>query len=84
MYSPLGPFVPAPSRIAMKFLIEASDPFHHGFGCEVLNNKEGPLTNLKIPTSRPLLESGLLNISSLMIPPHVLNQDPRSIRRYVF
>lgn len=68
----------------MRFLIEGPDPFHSCFEQEVFSNTDGQFRNPKIPTPSPLLESGFLKVSSLMIPPHVLHEDPRSIIRYFF
>lgn len=76
--------MPAPSEIAMRFLMEGPHPFHHGFEQEFFNNTNEQFRNIKIPTQSSLLKKNSLNISSLKIPPHVLHQDPRSIIRCVF
>nr|XP_024398983.1 serrate RNA effector molecule-like isoform X3 [Physcomitrium patens] len=80
---PLGPFVPAPPEIAMRFLREGPGPFRMGgFDAGYQEEGNGGPRGGKRGAPGPMMEGGLLDIPPNMMPPHGMRRDPRGVRSY--
>ncbi|CAK9208111.1 unnamed protein product [Sphagnum troendelagicum] len=82
---PLGPFVPAPPEIAMRFLREGPTPFHPGafVGGFDGDGNGMPRGRKRLPVGGPMMGGGLLDVPPMMMPPpHAMRHDPRSVRSY--
>lgn len=79
--SPLGPFVPAPPGITMRFLIEGPGPSHCDFERSFVDDNNRWPRDRNRPTPGPRLGGGLSDFPSMMIPPHGSHYDPRGIQR---
>lgn len=81
--SPLGPFVPAPPEMAMRFLREGPGPFHPGgFDGGFPDEGNGGPRGRKRQGPGPIMGGGLLDVPAMMMPPpHNMRQDPRGVRR---
>nr|XP_024389259.1 serrate RNA effector molecule-like isoform X1 [Physcomitrium patens]XP_024389260.1 serrate RNA effector molecule-like isoform X1 [Physcomitrium patens] len=80
--SPLGPFVPAPPGITMRFLIEGPGPSHCDFERSFVDDNNRWPRDRNRPTPGPRLGGGLSDFPSMMIPPHGSHYDPRGIQSY--
>jgi len=82
--SPLGPFVPAPPEMAMRFLREGPGPFRPGgFDGGYQEEGNGGPRGGKRGAPGPMMGGGLLDVPPMMMPPHGMRRDPRGVRRLV-
>jgi hypothetical protein len=80
---PLGPFVPAPPEMAMRFLREGPGPFRPaGFDGGYQEEGNGGPRGGKRGAPGPMMGGGLLDVPPMMMPPHGMRRDPRGVRSY--